>query len=80
MTTHVTTQFRRSVEDIDPSYPLHAFGIHSLAAIEMRNWVWNEMKSDGNYLSFCPACRSKILLKTLPGEASFFVSPNAIGD
>ncbi|KAK2036540.1 ketoacyl-synt-domain-containing protein [Colletotrichum somersetense] len=33
-------------EDIDVSQPLYTYGVDSLLAIDMRNWVVNEFKSD----------------------------------
>lgn len=32
--------------EIDPFYPLPTFSIHSPAAIETRNWIWDETKAD----------------------------------
>ena len=33
-------------EDIEPNKPLHAFGVDSLVAVELRNWISNEFSSD----------------------------------
>lgn len=33
-------------EDIDPSQPLHVFGVDSLVAMEIRNWIAKEFVAD----------------------------------
>lgn len=33
-------------EDIDIAKPLHSYGVDSLIAVEVRNWVMKEIKSD----------------------------------
>ncbi|KAF2816383.1 uncharacterized protein BDZ99DRAFT_542807 [Mytilinidion resinicola] len=35
-----------SIEDIDPDKPLHAFGVDSLVAIEMRSWFKETLQAD----------------------------------
>ena len=35
-----------SPEDINVEQPLHAYGVDSLTAVEVRNWVMKELKSD----------------------------------
>lgn len=70
--THVARQFRRSVEDIDPSYPLYSFGIDSLAAIEMRNWVWDEMKADVELLDFLSGMSIQGLAQNIAGRSKLF--------
>lgn len=32
-------------EDINTSKPLHSFGVDSLVAVEVRNWLFKELKS-----------------------------------
>jgi hypothetical protein len=34
-----------SAEDIDISKPVHHYGVDSLVAIDLRNWVFRELKS-----------------------------------
>ncbi|OKL56909.1 hypothetical protein UA08_07744 [Talaromyces atroroseus] len=33
-------------EDVDPEKPLHAYGVDSLKAVEVRNWVFREIKTE----------------------------------
>lgn len=35
-----------SIQDIDSSKPLHAYGVDSLLAVEMRNWLKRELDAD----------------------------------
>ena len=39
-------------EDIDPQKPLAAYGMDSLVAVEIRNWITNEMAASINALEF----------------------------
>ena len=33
-------------EDINTNKPLHSFGVDSLVAVEVRNWIFKELKSE----------------------------------
>jgi acyl carrier protein len=35
-----------SIEDVDPDQPLHAFGVDSLVAVEIRSWISKEFAAD----------------------------------
>lgn len=35
-----------SATDIDASKPVHSYGVDSLVAVEVRNWIFRELKSD----------------------------------
>ena len=36
----------RNSEDINTNKPLHSFGVDSLVAVEVRNWIFKELKSE----------------------------------
>ncbi|KIX00018.1 uncharacterized protein Z518_10945 [Rhinocladiella mackenziei CBS 650.93] len=42
----VANMMQTSVEEIDSSRPLHTFGVDSLVAVEIRNWLTKEAKAD----------------------------------
>ncbi|EXJ91415.1 hypothetical protein A1O1_04527 [Capronia coronata CBS 617.96] len=44
--THVAAAMTASADDIDSDKPLYALGVDSLKAIEVRNWVFKELKCD----------------------------------
>ena len=35
-----------SVDDLDPSKPVNTYGVDSLVAVELRNWIFKEMEAD----------------------------------
>ncbi|EEQ31726.1 Type I Iterative PKS [Microsporum canis] len=43
---NVANAMTASPDDIDVEKPLYSFGIDSLKAIEVRNWIFNELKAD----------------------------------
>ncbi|KAE9375002.1 putative lovastatin nonaketide synthase [Stipitochalara longipes BDJ] len=70
-----------SSEDINTEQPLHAYGVDSLIAVEVRNWVMKELKSDISILDILSPLpihslalkigeRSKILPARLRNAAS----------
>lgn len=38
------------IEDLEPGKPANAYGVDSLVAVEIRNWVFREMNADVNVL------------------------------
>jgi NADPH:quinone reductase-like Zn-dependent oxidoreductase len=42
----IATMMQTSVEEIDSGRPLHSFGVDSLVAVEVRNWLTKEAKAD----------------------------------
>ncbi|MCJ1251044.1 hypothetical protein MMC30_008275 [Trapelia coarctata] len=44
--THVAAAMTAAPEEIDAEKPLYSFGIDSLKAIQVRNWVFQELKCD----------------------------------
>lgn len=62
----------RLSEPMDPARPLSVYGIDSLAAVEVRNWVRNELGAlvttvdimkASSLLSFCEKIISKIVIE-----------------
>ncbi|KAH8698372.1 putative polyketide synthase [Talaromyces proteolyticus] len=45
LVARVAKSLQSSVSDIDPSRPLHVFGVDSLVAVEVVNWVFKEIKA-----------------------------------
>ena len=44
--SYVASAITSEAEDIDPEKPVHAYGVDSLKAVEMRNWVFREFKAE----------------------------------
>ena len=42
----VAKSLQTPTSEIDPRRPLHSYGVDSLVAVEIRNWIMKEMKSD----------------------------------
>ena len=42
----VAKSFQTPASEIDPSRPLHSYGVDSLVAIEIRNWIFYDFKSN----------------------------------
>lgn len=77
LVARVAKSLQSAVSDIDTSRPLHAFGVDSLVAVEVANWVFREIKTRVTVfeiLSSIPitALAEKIALKSslLPQMAS----------
>lgn len=45
LVARVAKSLQSALSDIDPSRPLHAFGVDSLVAVEVVNWVFKEIKA-----------------------------------
>ncbi|KAJ5403181.1 hypothetical protein N7509_003052 [Penicillium cosmopolitanum] len=45
LVARVAKSLQSAVSDIDTSRPLHAFGVDSLVAVEVANWVFREIKT-----------------------------------
>lgn len=43
---HIASAMTADPEDIDPDKPLHAYGVDSLKAVEVRNWIFKDAKSE----------------------------------
>jgi zearalenone synthase (highly reducing iterative type I polyketide synthase) len=74
LVNRVAKFLQTSPSEIDPSKPLYHYGVDSLAAVEMRNWVFREIKAEISLLEVMSASpiaqlaqeiasRSKILSK-----------------
>ena len=46
LTTKLAKSMMMPVEDIDSSKPANAYGVDSLVAVEIRNWIFREVKAD----------------------------------
>ncbi|KAJ6443714.1 Polyketide synthase [Purpureocillium lavendulum] len=44
--TNVAAAMTASPDDIDVERPLHSFGVDSLKAVEVRNWIFRELRCD----------------------------------
>lgn len=69
LVARVAKSLQSAVPDIDTSRPLHAFGVDSLVAVEVANWVFREIKTKVtvfDILSSIPitALSEKIALKS----------------
>ncbi|TAQ90647.1 hypothetical protein B7494_g1069 [Chlorociboria aeruginascens] len=46
ITTRLADTMQIAVEDLDSSKPINAYGVDSLVAVEMKNWIFREIKAD----------------------------------
>ena len=46
LTARLAKSMMVPVEDLDPSKPVNAYGVDSLVAVELRNWIFREIKAD----------------------------------
>jgi hypothetical protein len=60
------------VEEIGSTSPLHSYGIDSLAAIEVRNWIWKEMKANIGLFDILSANAIKMLAADIVKTSKFF--------
>ncbi|MCJ1396149.1 hypothetical protein MMC18_009038 [Xylographa bjoerkii] len=68
--TNVALAMTASPEDIDVEKPLYSFGIDSLKAIEVRNWIFRDLKCDVSVFDILsPMPLAKLALK-LVGRSS----------
>ncbi|THC99493.1 hypothetical protein EYZ11_001042 [Aspergillus tanneri] len=44
--TNLANEMTASPEDVDADKPLHSYGVDSLKAVEVRNWLFRELKCD----------------------------------
>ena len=69
VTTRLAKSMAMAIEDLDPSKPVNSYGVDSLVAVELRNWILHEIKADlsiSDILSNIPltALASKIASKS----------------
>lgn len=67
--TKISSILMRPIEELDPASPISAFGLDSLVAIEIRNWITREMEANLQILeiltsSSIPALSQMILSKS----------------
>ncbi|KAL2872619.1 type I polyketide synthase [Aspergillus lucknowensis] len=55
LVNRVAKFLQTSPSEIDPSKPLYHYGVDSLAAVEMRNWVFREIKAEVSLLEVMSA-------------------------
>ena len=76
----VAKSLQTSPSDIDTSRPLHSYGVDSLVAVEMRNWIFRELKAEVTVFDILSAvpmttfvgqmtAKSKLMPEALTAEA-----------
>lgn len=66
-------------EDINTQKPLHSFGVDSLVAVEVRNWIFKELKSGKSSFPFLPSqnrrhCLTQFASQRLQSSISWILS------
>ena len=77
--TKLSEDFMIPAEDIDPAQPVSSFGVDSLVAVELRNWLLSQSKAE---VSVFDVVQSKSLtaLSTQIATRSKFVNASLKGD
>ncbi|GME50746.1 hypothetical protein HK57_00312 [Neofusicoccum parvum] len=67
---NVANAMTASPSDIDVEKPLYSFGVDSLKAIEVRNWIFNELKADVSVFDvLSPSPLSKLAVRIVSKSA-----------
>ena len=61
----VAKSLQTSSSEIDPSRPLHSYGVDSLVAIEMRNWMFKDLKSNVSLFDVLSAVPISVLAEKI---------------
>ncbi|KAI0102776.1 KR domain-containing protein [Nemania sp. FL0031] len=59
------------IEDLDPARPMHAYGVDSLVAVELRTWITKEIGSDVSVFEMTSGQRIGQLAATAAGISRF---------
>ena len=65
MITKVAKSLQTSSSEIDPSRPLHSYGVDSLVAIEIRNWIFKDIKSNVSLFDVLSAVPISVLAEKI---------------
>lgn len=68
---NVASSMGSSVDNVDVDRPLHAFGIDSLKAVEVRNWLFREAKADVSVFDILSPMPLKKLAITVVTKSKF---------
>ncbi|MCJ1395325.1 hypothetical protein MMC18_008209 [Xylographa bjoerkii] len=63
--TKVARSLQTSSSEIDPGRPLHSYGVDSLVAIEMRNWMFKDLKSNVSLFDVLSAVPISVLAEKI---------------
>ena len=76
LVAQVAKSLQTSVAEIDEGRPLHNYGIDSLVAVEIANWVWRETKVNVSVFDILTAVSIKNFSEKV-GESSAFFAQKA---
>ena len=77
LTGKLSKSLAMAAEDIDTSKPMHGYGVDSLVAIEVRNWIFKELKSQVSVFDILSAVPITQLAVKI-AEKSTLISADAI--
>lgn len=63
LTEKLAKSMMMAIEDLDPSKPVNTYGVDSLVAVELRNWVFREVEADVSVFEIL----SNVPISTLSG-------------
>ncbi len=66
----VASMMQTSVEEVDSGRPLHTYGVDSLVAVEIRNWLTKEAKADVTVFDILAAVPIMSLARTVVSKSA----------
>ena len=72
--------FGDELDDIDTSKPLYHYGVDSLVAVEIRNWIMREIKSDISVFDILANIPISQLALTIAGKSKILSFQQAVED
>jgi NADPH:quinone reductase-like Zn-dependent oxidoreductase/NAD(P)-dependent dehydrogenase (short-subunit alcohol dehydrogenase family) len=67
----VAKSLRTDVMNIEIGKPLHSFGVDSLVAVEIRNWIFREIKSEVSLFDVMSSVPISVLAEKVAGKSKF---------
>lgn len=63
-----------AVEDIDAGRPVNAYGVDSLVAVELRNWIFREMEADVSVFDILSSVPIRVLGAKIAAKSGFLAA------